>query len=65
MKKVVELLMPILLSMLTPEVIKKAIDSLLDIAEDAAQDSSNTIDDKTVLPFCALIRAALNIPDDD
>lgn len=58
-------LVEILLSMLSPDMLKKAIDYLLDIVEDAVEKSDSTLDDKIVIPLCNMIREALNVPDDD
>ena len=54
-----------LLGLLSPEVAKKALDSALDVIEDAVEDSSNKIDDVIVLPLCRKAREILNIPDED
>ena len=54
-----------LLKMLSPELLKEAIDGLLDFIEDKVADSETVIDDKLVLPIVAMIREAFNIPDED
>jgi len=57
--------MPALLKLLKPEVLKKAIDALLDKIEDEVTQSHNLIDDALVLPLCKLIRETFNVPDSD
>jgi hypothetical protein len=54
-----------MLSLLTPELLKKAADMVLDFAEDKILGSASEIDDKLVLPVIELIRETFNIPDDD
>ena len=63
--KLIEMLLGSLMTMLTPELLQKFADMALDFFEDLVKDSSNTIDDKIVLPICDSIRKAFNIPDDD
>ena len=63
--KILTMLLEYLLSALTPELMRKAIDQLLDIAEQAAADSENKVDDAIVLPLCAMIRESFDIPDND
>lgn len=55
----------ILIRMLTPELLKKFADMVLDFAENYVLGTASPIDDKIVLPLCAAIRAAFNIPDND
>lgn len=54
-----------LLTMLSPEIMKKAVDSVLDIVEDAVAKSETTVDDAVVLPVINMIRATFDIPDND
>jgi len=54
-----------LLKLLKPEVLKKAVDGMLDKVEEAVTNSSNKIDDALVLPLCRQIREVFNVPDDD
>lgn len=61
----IQQLISVLLSMLTSDVMKKIVDVMLDMAEEAAKDSTNTIDDAIVLPLCAQIRKTFDIPDND
>lgn len=65
LKTVLEALIPLLLSLLTKEQFVKLVDMIFDFAEDAVQDSSNTIDDTVVLPIIQKLRDIMNIPDND
>jgi len=58
-------LIAVLLKLLKPSMLIKAVDAMLDFIEDAVQDSENQIDDMLVLPIIALIRTTFGIPDDD
>ena len=58
-------IIPQLLELLTPDVIREGLDAFLDIVEDRAVDSTNKIDDALVLPICKVFRFTLNIPDND
>ena len=55
----------LLLSLLTPDLLKELADKVLDFAEDKVLGSQNKIDDAIVLPVIETIRAAFDIPDDD
>lgn len=52
-----------LLELLTPEVIKKALDTFLNIIEDAVVKTPNNLDDVIVLNLCKLLRTTLGIQD--
>ena len=65
MLKVLTYLLPGLLKVLSPEVLRKAVDAMLDVVEDAVADSTNVLDDTVVLPLCKLIRSTFNVPDND
>lgn len=65
LKKVLEALIPFILTLLTSEQLKKFADMALDFVEDAVQDSSNTIDDAVALPIIQRLRDTFNIPDND
>jgi len=54
-----------LLTALTPEMMKRAVDAVLDVAEKAVAESETKLDDTIVLPLIALIRNSFNIPDND
>ena len=64
-KKMMIYVLPVILRQLTPEVIKKAADAILDVIEDGVANSKTKADDKIVLPLCAKIREAFDIPDND
>ena len=65
MQRLIIALLMKLLELLTPDVLKKAVDAALDAVEDAVAESENKIDDQVVLPMCKLIRNTFNVPDDD
>jgi len=65
MLKVLTYLLPGLLKVLSPEVLRNAVDAMLDVVEDAVAESSNVLDDTVVLPLCKLIRSTFNVPDND
>lgn len=52
-----------LLSLVSNETIKKALDSFLDVIENAVEKTPNQIDDALVLALCKKIREALNVPE--
>lgn len=56
-------LIDILLTMLTPELLKTFADKILDFAEDYVIGTKSEIDDALILPLCSLIRLTFNIPD--
>ena len=58
-------LIQIIVSMLTPDLLKKFVDMLLDFVEVYVQGTASTLDDKIVLPICEAIRRAFEIPDND
>jgi len=55
----------LLLGMLSPEMMKRGVDALLDVAEDAVAKSETKVDDKIVTPLIESIRNTFDIPDDD
>lgn len=61
----IQQLVSVLLSMMTADVMKKAVDAMLDVAERAAIGSDSTLDDAIVLPLCRQIRKTFDIPDND
>lgn len=64
-KQLLEKLIGLLISMLTPEMLKVFADQLLDWIENHVQESDNKIDDAALLPICGMIRTTFNIPDND
>lgn len=57
-------LISVLITLLPPKLLKKAVDALLDKVEEAVASSSTRLDDVVVLPLCVLIRQTFDIPDD-
>jgi hypothetical protein len=58
-------MIPMLARMVTPELVRKAANAFLEVIEDGCRGTDNKIDDAIVLPICATIRSALNVPDMD
>lgn len=54
-----------LFKVLTPDLMKDFVDKLLDWVEDKVIGSKSTVDDRIVLPICAMIRKTFDVPDDD
>jgi len=54
-----------LLSLLTPEIAKEALDAAFDVIEDKVEGSKNKIDDTIVLPVLLKLRQLLDIQDND
>jgi hypothetical protein len=54
-----------LLEMLKPEMLKDAVDKILDFFEEKIEETETNIDDKLALPLIAMAREAFGIPDDD
>jgi len=65
LKVLMPLVMGMLQDLLSLENLQKYGDKLFDFLEDAIADSETKIDDITVLPIIKLVRATLNIPDND
>lgn len=65
LEKILTGLIPIVLSLLTQDQLKKFADMAMDFVEDAVQDSTNKVDDIVVLPILQRLRDTFNIPDDD
>lgn len=61
--QLISMLISALLSMLTPELLKKFVDTVLDFAENYVIGTASTIDDKIVLPICNMIRSTFDIPE--
>lgn len=58
-------LIGMILKLLTPELLKQAMDTMLNFIEDKVLYTDNKVDDALVLPLCKLIRATFDIPDND
>jgi len=63
--QLITMLIQMVLTTLSPDLLKKFADMALDFVEDKVLGSASEIDDKLVLPLCTQIRTAFNIPDDD
>lgn len=53
----------IFLNTLTPELVEKFADWVLDFIEEHVEGSISTIDDRLILPICSLIRTTFDIKD--
>jgi len=62
--KLLPIIIAQLLKMLTPDLMKRLADKVLDAIEEAIQKSENKLDDAFV-PVIGMIRSAFNVPDDD
>ena len=54
-----------LLLMLDNATVKRALDAMLDVIEDAVESSETKTDDAIIIPLMQRIREALEIPDND
>ena len=61
----IQQLLTVLITQLSPEVLKMSLDKLLDIVEEAVAKTDNSLDDIVVLGLCSQIRRAFNVPDND
>ncbi len=61
MIKVLTYIIPALLKLLTPDILKKAVDAMLDKIEESVKASENKVDDVLVLPLIKVIRNTFNI----
>lgn len=62
---VVNVLLPSLMSLIPDDIMKVAVDKMLDSLEDAIAKSPTPIDDALVIPLINALRAKLNVPDND
>ena len=63
--RVIAFLMEQLHAVLTPELFKRVLDSIIDVLENAIASSETKTDDAVLLPLIAMLRTSLNIPDND
>jgi hypothetical protein len=61
----IQQLMSALIIKLDEATIKKGMDLLLDVIEEAVERSETTMDDTIVLPLCNQLRKAFDVPDND
>ena len=57
-------LVSMILSMLTPELLKQFTDMFLDFVEEYVLGTKSKVDDVVILPMIGMIRQAYDIPDD-
>ena len=62
---VVNVLLPTLMSLIPDDIMKVALDKLLDSIEDAIAKSSTPVDDAVIMPIIAALRAKFQIADND
>ena len=58
-------LVDMVLALLTPDLLKKFIDLVLDFVENTVANSDTKVDDEIIVPICNLLRATFNVPDND
>jgi hypothetical protein len=58
-------LVEVLFRVLTPDLLEKFVDMILDFVENKVAGTASPVDDKIVLPLCKLIRTTFNIEDGD
>jgi len=63
--QIINLLMPTLLALIPDDIMKIALDKLLDSIEDAIAKSPTKVDDALVLPILSALRVKLQVPDND
>ena len=61
----IQQLVSALVVLMSPAILKKGLDALLDTIEEAVGKTENTIDDIVVLGICQQIRRAFDVPDND
>ena len=52
-----------IMTMLTPDLMKKFADTVLDFVEEYVKGTKSKVDDNIVLPLCSVIRATFDIKD--
>ena len=63
--QIINLLMPTLLALIPDDIMKIALDKLIDSIEDAIAQSETRIDDALILPILSALRVKLQVPDND
>ena len=63
--KLIGSLINVFLLLLSPDLLKLFVDTVLDFIEDYVAGTKSEIDDKVVLPLCDMIRKTFDIPDHD
>ncbi len=59
--QMIELLLNTLLRLITPDILKKVVDGVLEMIEAEIVDSENEYDDKVILPLITVIREAFDL----
>ena len=59
-EKIIRTLIAILLDMLSPEIIAKALNDMLDSLEDLIEKSETKYDDRVIIPILQMIRDLLD-----
>ena len=62
---ILKYLVDMVLALLTPDLLKKFIDLVLDFIENTVAKSDTKVDDEILIPICNLLRATFNVPDND
>lgn len=63
--QIINLLMPSLLALIPDDIMKVALDKLIDSIEDAIAKSPTKVDDAMVLPILSALRVKLQVPDNE
>ena len=58
-------LIKVIMSVLTPELMRRFADMVLDFVENYVEGTKSTVDDRIVLPLCNLIRTTFDIEDNE
>lgn len=58
-------LIAILISLLTPELLRNFADTVLTWVEEKVKGSASTVDDAAILPLCEVIRVVFGLKDQD
>jgi len=61
----IQQLVSALVVLMSPEVMKRGLDALLDALDEAVGQTDNTVDDIVVLGICQQLRRAFDVPDND
>ena len=64
-EKILTYAVSLFMSVLTPDLLKGFIDTILDFIEDKVAGTASDVDDRLVLPLVQMIRAAFDVPDND
>jgi len=63
--QLISALVQVLLKLLSPTLLRKFADTVLDFAEKYVLGTKSETDDRFVLPVCNMIRETFDIPDND